>query len=137
MNMNRTEIEKLLPHREPYLMIDEVEVLKSGTEGTGYKKLTGKEYFFEGHFPGRPVMPGVLIVEAIAQTAMTVAGRGDLMLKGVENVKFRQTIEPQDTVKINVQLKQKNDSGYEFFGEVYADSNMAASGNIFLEKTTK
>ena len=55
--MNKQEIEKLLPHRDPYLMINNVEVQEKGKKGTGYKKVTGEEYFFEGHFPGRPVMP--------------------------------------------------------------------------------
>ncbi len=131
--MNIQEIKKLLPHREPYLMLDEVVIEKEGEKGKGYKRLTGNEYFFEGHFPSRPVMPGVLIVEIIAQTAMVIVKRGDLKLKGVEKVKFRQTIKPDDTMEINVQLKGKKEKTYEFSGEVYVGNNLAASGAILLE----
>ena len=130
--MNKLEIEKLLPFREPFLMIDEVVVEEKGKKGKGSKTLTGGEYFFEGHFPERPVMPGVLIVEAIAQTSMVVAGRGDLKLKGMEKIKFRQTIIPNDTLKINVELIKETEKEYIFQGEVYVDENLAASGNILL-----
>ena len=94
--MKKQEIEQVIPHRDPYLMLDSVDVEINGEKGKGYKKLTGNEFFFEGHFPDRPVMPGVLIVEAIAQTSMVVAGRGDLKIKAVRQVKFRQTIESDD-----------------------------------------
>ncbi|MFC2061795.1 3-hydroxyacyl-ACP dehydratase FabZ [Elusimicrobiota bacterium] len=130
--MNRNEIESILPHRDPYLFIDEVKIEEAGKKGQGIKKLTGKEYFFEGHFPGRPVMPGVLIVEAIAQTAMVVLNRGDLRLKGVKKVKFRQTIQPGDTMKVDIELKEKNDSDCRINGEVYVDSNLVASGDIVI-----
>lgn len=134
--MNKKEIEKLIPHRDPYMMLDEVVVERENEKGKGYKKLTGNEYFFEGHFPGRPVMPGVLIIEAIAQVAMVVAGRGDLRLKGVRKVKFRQPIAPGDTMVINVELKDKTEDNYKFSGEVYVDKNLAASGDILLEKSS-
>ena len=131
--MNKEEIKKILPHRDPYLMIDEVIIEKEGEKGRGLKKLTGKEYFFEGHFPGHPVMPGVLIVEAIAQTAMAVLRKGDLKLKCVRKVKFRQTIEPKDTMEIKVELINKDDNQYEIAGEVLVEENIAASGNIILK----
>jgi 3-hydroxyacyl-[acyl-carrier-protein] dehydratase len=79
--MNRNEIENIIPHREPYMFLDEVKVEKEGISGKAYKKLTGNEYFFEGHFPDRPVMPGVLIIEAISQAAMVISGRSDLKLR--------------------------------------------------------
>lgn len=131
--MKKQEIEQVIPHRDPYLMLDSVDVEIDGEKGKGYKKLTGNEYFFEGHFPDRPVMPGVLIVEAIAQTSMVVAGRGDLKIKGVRRVKFRQTIEPDDYMEINVELKEKTGDSYEFKGEVYVDKNLVASGSVILE----
>jgi len=130
--MNRQEIEKIIPQRYPYLMLDSVYLKSPGKEGTGYKELTGEEYFFEGHFPGHPVMPGVLIVETIAQTAMVVAGRGDLKLKGVDKVKFRQTIEPGDRLEVRVRKISENDGSLRFFGEVYLGENLAAGGELIL-----
>ncbi|MFW6134045.1 MAG: 3-hydroxyacyl-ACP dehydratase FabZ [Elusimicrobiota bacterium] len=131
-NMNKKKIKNIIPHREPYLMIDGVDVVKEGHKGIGYKKLTGNEYFFQGHFPDIPVMPGVLIVETIVQTAMVVAERGDLKMDRVEKVKFRQTIEPGDMVEIEVELKEKKDGKFKFFGQVFVEKNLAASGNIIL-----
>ena len=132
--MNRQEIEKILRYREPYLMIDSVNIDTPGRSGTGLKDLSGDEYFFEGHFPDRPVMPGVLIVEAISQTAMVVSGESDLMLKGVEKIKFRQTIEPGDRLEITVSLTEKDKGIRKFHGEVVVGENIAASGEVILEK---
>jgi 3-hydroxyacyl-[acyl-carrier-protein] dehydratase len=130
--MDRIQIEKILPHRDPYLMIDEVDIEEEGRKGTARKKLTGKEYFFEGHFPGRPVMPGVLIVEAMLQAAMVVLGSGDMKMKGVEKVKFRQPIEPGDIISINIQLISSENGLYKVNGEVLLGDDLAASGDILL-----
>ncbi len=121
-----------MPYRKPFLMIDEVKVIRRGKEGTGIKKLTGDEYFFEGHFPGRPIMPGVLIMESMAQTAMVVIGRADLNLSGVDKVKFRQTIEPDDILKIKVEIEESEENIFKVKGEVEIDRNIAASGSIIL-----
>ena len=131
--INRQEIEKIIPHRYPYLMIDSADIKVPGSEGSGYKELRGSEYFFEGHFPARPVMPGVLTVETIAQTAMVVIGRGDLRLSGVERIKFRQTIEPGDRLEIKVKLISSEEGVFRFSGEVILGENTAASGEVLLE----
>lgn len=130
--MNKSDIEKILPVRDPYLIIDEVEIEVPEKKGVGKKHLTGKEYFFEGHFPGRPVMPGVLIVEAITQTAMVVLNRGDLKMKALNNVKFRQTIEPGDNLLIKIELNSMEDNQYKIKGEVLVNDSPAASGQVFL-----
>ena len=70
--MDRKEIMQISPHRDPFLFLDEVEVIKTGVSGKGHLALTGEEAFFKGHFPGNPVMPGVLIVEALAQVFAVV-----------------------------------------------------------------
>jgi 3-hydroxyacyl-[acyl-carrier-protein] dehydratase len=130
--MDIKDIKQILPHREPYLMIDEVDVEEKGVKGSAKKKLTGDEYFFEGHFPGRPVMPGVLIVEAISQAAMVVLDSGGLKLKGVEKIKFRQPIQPGDVILINVEVLSSENDEYTVKGEVLLEGNLAASGNIIL-----
>ena len=66
--LNKEEIKKIIPQREPFLMIDEVEEYTPGENCTAYKKVTADEYYFKGHFPGNPIMPGVLMVESLAQT---------------------------------------------------------------------
>lgn len=130
--MNKKDIEKILPHREPYLLLDEVEIQEEGVKGKGLKKITGSEYFFEGHFPGQPVMPGVLIVEAIAQTAMVIAGRCDLKLVGVKKVKFRHLIQPSDSVEIEVEFRGNTEGLLEFGGIVYVNRELAATGEVLL-----
>jgi len=130
--MNRNDIEMFLGFGKPCIMIDSVSMEKPGRVGTGYKTLTGDEYFFEGHFPGRPVMPGVLIVEAISQTAMVVSGRSGLRISGVEKVRFRQTIEPGDRLEIKTELAGEEEGRLKFHGEVIVDENIAASGSVVL-----
>lgn len=132
--MDKNQIEKILPHRDPYLMIDEAEVEEEGKKGTAAKRMTGDEYFFEGHFPGRPVMPGVLIIEAIAQAGMVVLNSGDLKLKGVEKIKFRQPIQPGDQIIIRIEVLSSENQKHTVKGEVFLGDNLAASGNIILSQ---
>lgn len=130
--MNKKEIEKIIDQRDPYLMIDEVKI-ENSSKGTGIKKLTGDEFYFEGHFPGFPVMPGVLILECIAQTAMVVAGKADLKLKYIKKIKFRHTIIPGDEMRINVELRKTPENLIEVKGEVVVNEKSAASGTLTLE----
>jgi 3-hydroxyacyl-[acyl-carrier-protein] dehydratase len=130
--MKKMELNKTLPYREPFLLIDEVKIAEPARRGRGIKKLSGSEYFFEGHFPGRPIMPGVLIVEAVSQTAMAVIGRRDLKLSGVDKIRFRQTIEPDDILKIDVEIEKTDAGQFKVDGTVTVDRNTAASGTISL-----
>lgn len=134
--MNKKEIEEIIEHREPFLMLDEVSVEIPGEKGTAKKILTGEEYFFEGHFPDIPVMPGVLIVEAMAQASLIIAGGKDYSFKGVKNVKFRKTIKPEDVLDISVRLKSTTDNVKEYASEVKIGQENAASGSILI-KTDK
>ena len=70
------EIKKLLPHRKPFLFVDKCEIFEIGVKGTGYRKFISDEYFFTGHFPNMPIVPGVILVEALAQTAGIVVSKG-------------------------------------------------------------
>jgi 3-hydroxyacyl-[acyl-carrier-protein] dehydratase len=134
--MKTDEIKQKLPHREPFLLLDEITIDKEGGSARAVKTLTGSEYFFEGHFPNRPVMPGVLIVEAMSQASMVLMGTGDYVIKTVSNIKFRRTIEPGDILDISVEKTAGDGDHPEFSCKVNVDGELAASGSLGLEKRT-
>ncbi len=133
--LNKEKLKQILPHRNPCLMIDECGIDEKSGEITGVKNLTGKEYFFEGHFPGRPIMPGVLIIESLVQTAMAGLGRGDLKLLHIKKIKFRQTVEPGDIVFFKVKALEGPPEKHSFSCSVFIDQSLAASGEIILGKS--
>ncbi|HOW27231.1 MAG TPA: 3-hydroxyacyl-ACP dehydratase FabZ [Elusimicrobiota bacterium] len=106
--LNITDIKKIIPHRYPFLLIDRVDILEEGQRAIGYKCVTGNEAFFQGHFPERPIMPGVLIVESMAQTGCVILLRqpgleGKLaFFMGIDAVKFRKPVVPGDVVELRV-----------------------------------
>jgi 3-hydroxyacyl-[acyl-carrier-protein] dehydratase len=113
ISMNIQEIENLLPHRYPFLMIDRVEEIEAGIRANGYKNITMNEPYFIGHFPRIPIMPGVLQVEAAAQLSCMVMlqlpeyRRGYIgMFTGMDNIKFRRKVIPGDRLDIEVELKK-------------------------------
>ncbi len=105
------EIEKLLPHRAPFLLIDRLRDIKLGQSATGIKAVSGNEPYFVGHFPGNPVMPGVLIVEAMAQTAGALAALSLketaedklVFLAAVNNTRFKTPVRPGDLLELRVE----------------------------------
>ncbi len=107
----RAEIESILPHREPFLLVDEVLELEPGARAVALKRVRADEWYLSGHFPGRPIMPGVLIVEALAQTgALAVLSqeenRGRLALfAGIDNVRFKRIVEPGDELELRCELE--------------------------------
>jgi len=116
--LDRAEIMKILPHREPFLFVDKILSLEKGRRAVGVKNLTINDYFFKGHFPGRPIMPGVLIIEAMAQVGgvMMLApeeNRGKLAyFMAINNVKFRKTVLPGDQLILKVEaVKIKSKTG--------------------------
>ena len=104
--LGRAEIEAILPHREPFLLIDEVVELEPGQRVVARKTVRPDEWYLAGHFPGRPVMPGVLIVEAMAQTGAVAVlsqeeNRGRLALfAGIDDVRFKRIVEPGDELEL-------------------------------------
>ncbi len=106
----RDEIERILPHREPFLLIDEVLELEPGARVAARKFVRPDEWYLAGHFPGRPVMPGVLIVEALAQTGAVAVlskeeNRGKLALfAGIDELRFRRVVEPGDELALTCEL---------------------------------
>lgn len=110
------DLQKILPHRYPFLLVDKVRVLKPGEEGVGYKNITMNEPQFTGHFPENPIMPGVLILEALAQTCGIIACENydkkmnQVLFMGIDNVKFRKPFIPGDVMEMHVvkQISKKN-----------------------------
>ncbi len=109
-NLDINEIKKLIPHRYPFLLVDRVTEAVPGHSAKGYKNLTANEQFFEGHFPFKPIMPGVLMVEALAQLACIAIllkdeFKGQLgVFTGIDGFKFRQMVIPGDRLDMEVEL---------------------------------
>ena len=127
-----------LPHRYPMLLVDRVESLDPEKGIVAIKAVTINEPFFQGHFPGRPIMPGVLIVEALAQAAgvlaveaLGLAGSGKLVyFMAIEGAKFRQPVEPGVLLRLEVEFIQKRASVCKFAGRATIDGKLAAEANF-------
>ena len=134
IDMNIEDILKNIPHRYPFLMIDRLTDVNPGESAVGIKNVSINEQFFQGHFPTKPVMPGVLIVEAMAQTAaalVVVSFKEDLSSKlvyfmSIENARFRKPVEPGDTLNIIVNKKQVRGDVWKFSGEAFVGDKLVA-----------
>lgn len=108
--LNNIQIQEIIPHRYPFLLVDKIIEMEPGKKAVGIKNVTANEPFFQGHFPGNPIMPGVLQVEAMAQVgAVAVLSmeeyKGKLALfTGMDNVKFREQVVPGDTLRMEVEM---------------------------------
>tara|TARA_B100000315_G_scaffold207770_1_gene202663 strand:- start:460 stop:897 length:438 start_codon:yes stop_codon:yes gene_type:complete len=123
MKLGSNEINKLIPHRSPFLFIDECEILEKGKRGIASRVFKDDEYFFQGHFPGNPIVPGVIIVEALAQTAgiivsesLTEYDKKSVLFMSVNKAKFRKPVIPNDKIIFEVNFINKVKSVYKFFG---------------------
>ncbi len=130
------EIEKIIPQRAPFLMIDRVEEYTPGESAIAYKNVCINEWYFQGHFPGEPIMPGVLITEALAQTGAVAIlsmeeNKGkNALFGGINNMKFKKMVVPGDVLKLEVKIiKKKGPIG---IGEAIAtvDGKVAAKGEL-------
>ena len=131
------EIMKLLPHRYPFLLLDRLEVEVPGEKGIGLKNVTMNEEFFQGHFPNNPVMPGVLQVEAMAQTAGAIvaasASEGktpDVLFMSIDGVKFRKPVKPGDQLKMHVEKVQSRRNVDVFKGKTMVDDKVVSEAEF-------
>lgn len=131
-------IKRMIPHRDPFLMIDEVRDIREGEGAVGIKNVTGEEYFFEGHFPGKPIMPGVLIVEAMAQTAavlvvqtLEMVDQGKLVyFMTVDKTRFRAPIVPGDRLELHVEVLRSKGRVWKFKGIAKATDRTVAEAEF-------
>lgn len=136
MVLDKEGIKNIIPQREPFLMIDEVEEYVPGESAIAYKHVDINEYYFKGHFPGNPIMPGVLIVESLAQTGAVAIlsmeeNKGkNALFGGIDKIRFKKQVIPGDTLKLEVKIiKRKGPIG---IGEAIAtvDGKVAAKGEL-------
>ena len=134
--LNKEEIKNIIPQRDPFLMIDEVEEYVPGESAIAYKNVNEQEWYFKGHFPGNPIMPGVLIAESLAQTgAVAILSMDEnkgknALFGGIDKMKFKRKVLPGDRLKLEVKIiKRKGPIGV---GEAIAtiDEKIVAKGEL-------
>ena len=136
--INITEIKRLIPHRYPFLLVDSVTDIVSGKSAQGLKNVTINEPFFQGHFPSEPIMPGVLIIESLAQTAAILVAKtlnkidGELLVyfMSMNNTKFRKLVKPGDTLNLFVTVNQSRRNVWKFHGEAHVSKEVVAESDF-------
>ena len=132
------EIMRIMPHRYPFLLVDRIESLKEGEEIVGIKNVTINEPFFAGHFPGNPIMPGVLIIEAMAQVGGVLAFHsspkewaGSLVyFMGIDKVRFRKPVVPGDQLRLKLTTIRQKQRIFKMRGEAYVENTLVAEAEL-------
>ena len=137
MILNKKEIKSLLPHRKPFLFLDKCEIIEIGVKGIGYRQFLDDEYFFKGHFPSMPIVPGVILVEALAQTAGVVVSKGfnknnnhSVLFMSITKAKFRKPVLPKDNISFEVDLINQVKSVYKFKGIAFKDKTRVCEADF-------
>lgn len=136
--VNIEEIMEIIPHRYPFLFVDKVEIVEEGIKGIGYKNVTMNEYFFQGHFPGKPVMPGVIIIETMAQVgAVILLSKEELkgripFFAGINKFRFKKVVKPGDTLRMEVEITKVRGSIGIGQGTAYVGDEVAAEGEFMF-----
>ena len=131
-------IMKMIPHRYPFLMIDKIENVVTGLRATGVKNVSVNEWYFQGHFPDHKVMPGVLIIEAMAQTAASLVvhtlgeeSEGKLVyFMSIDNARFRKPVHPGDCLLVDVEKQQSRGNVWKFNGKAIVDDLLVAESTF-------
>ena len=134
--MDSQRIQELIPHRDPFLLVDRVTDLDPEEISiVAQKNITEDEPYLEGHFPGNPIMPGVLVIEALAQTGLIclfelklIEPEADFFFTGIEQVKFRHPVVPGDLLELHVKLLRNKRTLWKFEGRAFAGGQIAAEG---------
>ena len=143
--MDIQEIQQLLPHRYPFLLVDRVVEIVPGQKLVAYKNVTMNEDFFNGHFPGHPVMPGVLILEALAQAMAILAYKSENMdpkdmvtyLMGVDGARFRKPVVPGDRLQLNIEVIRHKGAIWKTKGTATVDGVKVAEGEFLATVVDK
>lgn len=135
--MNIQQIMKVLPHRYPFLLVDRIEEVEEGVKVNGYKNVTVNEPFFQGHFPEHPIMPGVLIVEAMAQVGGAyvtvlddIADDKVTYFVGIDKARFRKPVLPGDVLRIELELVSRRRGIYQFKATAYVGDTKVADAEL-------
>ena len=138
MLMNREQIKEIIPHREPFLLVDQVEELEVGKSIVATKFVSPQEYYFQGHFPEHPIMPGVLIVEALAQAGAIALlsmpeHKGKLAVFGaIKNARFKKQVTPGDVLTLKVTLDRLRSSTGTGLAEAWTEEGLACKCEIMF-----
>jgi len=131
------DIQALLPHRYPFLLVDRIIELEEATRIVGIKNVTANEQFFQGHFPGRPIMPGVLLLEVMAQVGGVLArktavgkGRPTVFLTGIEKAKFRRPVVPGDQLYVEVKVVRRKGPFWKMSGQITVDATLVCEAEM-------
>ena len=123
MIVKTDEIKNLLPHRDPFLFVDKCKIIEVGIKGVGYRKFLPNDFYFKGHFPKLPIVPGVILIEALAQTAGIVVSKAfenekekSVLFMSVSNAKFRKPVLPNEDISFEVEKLNNVKSVYKFYG---------------------
>lgn len=136
--VNIEEIMDIIPHRNPFLFVDKVEILEEGVKAIGYKNVTMNEYFFQGHFPGKPVFPGVILIETMAQVGSVILLSKDELkgripfFAGINKFRFKRVVKPGDTLRMEVEITKLRGTIGIGQGVAYVGDEVAAEGEFMF-----
>lgn len=136
--LNIEEIKGIIPHRYPFLFVDKILIEEVGIKGIGFKNVTVNEFFFQGHFPNMPVMPGVLIVESMAQVGAIILLSHEKYkgktpyFAGINKVRFKRKVVPGDTLRMEVELTRIRGSVGIGQGKAYVEDELACEGEFLF-----